>query len=315
MMKTEVIKTPSGIYFIRVVNAGGAWVELCTLGARWTCCWVPDVAGHLGNVVLGAEDYAEDRLYRGAIVGRVANRIVNAEFELDGQTYHLDANDGHHSNHGGFHGFDARRCDYRLSDDGVTFMLTSVDGDGGYPGRIDVEATYRWDDDCRLTLRVTACTDRTTLFNPTCHAYFNLSGGSDRTIAAHDLQTDACRVVETDSSHIPSGRLLAARDNAFDFRGGRRLGTFCYNHCLDTQRARLRHEGSGRCLEVSTSPPGLLLYTSGWSPRRFEGVCLEPQYWPDAIHHAGFECPVLRRGERYDHTTVYHFYSSLTIEH
>ena len=307
MVTTDVRHTADGLSFITLTNALGATVELCTLGARWTRCCVPDGEGRLGNVLVGSDDYVSDTLYRGAIVGRVANRIADASFVLDGQTFRLDANDGRHSNHGGFCGFDCRRWDYRLLADGVCFTLTSPDGDGGYPGRVDVEATYRWTDGCQLLLRLRATADRPTLLNPTCHAYFNLSAGQCLTIADHQLQTDATRYVETSADHIPTGRVPSVATTPFDFRQGRPLGRFRFNHCFDVQSATLTDPHSGRRLQVETSLPGLLLYTSGWSPRPFEGVCLEPQFWPDAPHHPAFRQPLLRPGDVYDHTVNFRF--------
>lgn len=296
-----------GLHFITVVNAHGALVEFCNLGARWTRCCVPDADGHIGNVLVGTDDYIHDTLYRGALIGRVANRVAHACFELDGQMYYLDANDGSHSNHGGFHGFDGRKWNYRLLDDGVSFMLTSPDGDGGYPGTINVEATYRWSDDCRLELHVVARTDRPTLFNPTCHAYFNLSADQQSTIADHELLLDADKVLETDSFHIPRGWLADVDATPFDFRHSRPLGNYRYNHCYDVCSAKLTEPHTRRSLFVTTSLPGIVLYTSGWSPRPFEAVCLETQFWPDAIHFPSFLQPILRPHEIYDHTTVYHF--------
>ena len=45
----------------------------------------------------------------GATVGRVANRIANGRFILDGKTYNTPVNDGPNSLHGGTKGFDKVR--------------------------------------------------------------------------------------------------------------------------------------------------------------------------------------------------------------
>ena len=48
------------------------------------------------------DDYLEDNNpYFGATVGRVANRIANSTFAIDGMTYNLTANRGNHHLHGG----------------------------------------------------------------------------------------------------------------------------------------------------------------------------------------------------------------------
>lgn len=121
------------------------------------------------------------------------------------------------------------------------------------------------------------------------------------------MQTDATRYVETSADHIPTGRVPSVATTPFDFRQGRPLGRFRFNHCFDVQSATLTDPHSGRRLQVETSLPGLLLYTSGWSPRPFEGVCLEPQFWPDAPHHPAFRQPLLRPGDVYDHTVNFRF--------
>lgn len=41
--------------------------------------------------------------YFGALVGRVANRIGNARFTLNGVVYHLSANDGNNTLHGTYY--------------------------------------------------------------------------------------------------------------------------------------------------------------------------------------------------------------------
>ena len=82
-------------------------VQFMDWGATWLSCKVP-VNGELREVLLGCkvEDYPHQTAYLGASVGRYANRIANAQFELGERTIQLVANQGKHQLHGGKEGFD-----------------------------------------------------------------------------------------------------------------------------------------------------------------------------------------------------------------
>ena len=106
---------------------------------------VPDRAGRPANVVLGfntPEEYAENPRYLGAIVGRYANRIANAQFTLDGKTYRLAANIGLNHLHGGVTGFDKRVWSAACDAASLELRYLSPDGEEGYPGNLDVRVSY-----------------------------------------------------------------------------------------------------------------------------------------------------------------------------
>lgn len=311
-----IAQTPQGepVFTHRIVNDAGASIEVSDWGARLIEVLVPDKEGRLGNVVLCPPDLLTDTYYMGAVVGRVANRIGDASFLIDGQIFTIDRNDGCNSNHGGFEGFDRRLWHSEVVSDGVKFTLTSPDGDGGYPGRLDVCVTYSWTEDNRLQLSYEASTDFPTLVNLTHHAYFNL-GVTGQQVVDHWLQIPSDRLVVTDENFIPTGEIVSAIGTPFDFTVGKMIGKDInadseqlrwnrgYNHCYLLPRsshsemhlaARLQHEASGRYLEVNTTQPAVLVYSSGFLPRPTTAVCIETQCPPDAIHHSEFPSRILR---------------------
>ena len=292
--------------------------------------------GHAHPLVCGFDTlppYLEHSPHMGAIAGRVANRIGDGRFMLDGREIQVDRNvAGRHHLHGGTAAFGKRP--WRLaahSADSVTLALTSPDGDGGYPGRVEAECVYRIEAPATLTITLTATTDAPTLVNLAGHSYFNLDGAAD--VLGHRLRIAADRITETDADHIPTGRTLPVAGTPHDFRAMRPVlmqgasGRMLYddNWCLsdapaDTPRfaARLEAPAGGIAMELLTTEPGLQLYDGskvnvpvpGLDGRRYGaacGLCLEAQRWPDAPNHPGFPSAVLRPGETYRQVTQYRF--------
>lgn len=329
------------VYLFRLQQVNGQYIEVSNYGAAWISCVVPDRNGVLGDVLLGyptLDGYLSDTCYLGATVGRFANRIAGATFLLDGKRYRLDKNDGENSNHGGFAGFNTKVWDYKIEGEEVIFSLKSPDGEGGYPGNIQVEAGYRFLKNGTVVISHRGTADRPAILNLTNHAYFNLDGRGK--IFNHLLQLPAMQIVETSPSFIPTGKLLDVKGTEFDlthfrtidyeqYQTGRILRNKGYNHCYvlsppnDTSMkpaATVRSQLSGRELDVYTTYPGVLFYSAGYlespvagkSNERYtssDGFCLETQYFPDAPNHPQFLSPVVMPGKPYAHTTAYHLKS------
>ncbi|MBE9583216.1 galactose mutarotase [Mucilaginibacter sp. JRF] len=319
------------LYLFRLTNNSGAYVEVSNYGAALVKVMVPDRAGNLGNAVLGfpeAQGYLDDTCYIGSTIGRYANRISNAVFTLDGQTYILEANDGANSNHSASSGFNSKVFGFEQGDDHVVFVLHSNDGDGGYPGNLNLRVTYRWTDDSELQITYHAVSDKPTIANFTNHAYFNLSG-NDADILNHSLSISAESVVEAGDDYIPTGKIIGAGDIGFY---GEQLkdkitppkGINSY-YILDEAlvaingyAAKLVDKTSGRTLEVNTSYPGIFLYTGDYLQskhrnhnnrqcRPFEGLCLECQLYPDSINRPEFPQAVLDKHQMYNHYIHFKF--------
>jgi aldose 1-epimerase len=309
-----------------------------TYGATLTALRTPDRHGRFENIVLGfdaLEPYLAGTPYFGATIGRYANRIAGARFELDGRQYKLAANDGRNHLHGGARGFDKVVWNARPFTDpeaaGVIFSHLSADGDEGYPGELTVETTYQLTDDDRLVIDYRATTTKPTHVNLTHHSYFDLGGDALREITGHELMIDADRFTPVNAELIPTGELLDVAGTPFDFRTPHAIGArveendaqlrlaggYDHNFVLNkpapdalTRAAIVSEPESGRAMEVWTTEPGLQFYSGNslTAPfKRRSGLCLEPQHFPNAPNEPRFPSTILRPGEEYRSRTEFRF--------
>jgi aldose 1-epimerase len=288
-------------------------------GATLVSLEAPDRRGALGDVVLGFDDlerYRGPHPHFGGVVGRYANRIAQGRFTLDGRSFQLACNDGRHHLHGGKRGFDRALWQGEEHANRVVLAYRSRGGEEGYPGTLNVTVTYSLEPSA-LRIDYAAATDRPTILNLTNHAYFNLAGAG--TIHAHVLRMAARRYVVVDEERIPTGEIAPVAGTAFDFTRAKPLAQPAFDHTfvLDAE-VELHEPGSGRMLRISTSQPGVQLYTGnlldgsiagkgGARYVRHAGLCLEPQHFPDAPNHPAFPSTVLRPGQDYRHHAVYAF--------
>lgn len=321
-----------------LTNTRGAFVRIITYGAIVTELHVPDRAGKLGDVVLGFDNlsaYVTKSPYFGAIVGRVANRIKDATFVLDGKTFKLTANDHTNHLHGGPKGWDkviwAATPKQTKEGPSLELRYTSPDGQEHYPGTVSASATYTLTNDNALRIEMRATTDKPTLVNMTHHSYWNLSGSGD--ILDHVLMIPADAYTPGDP--VPNGTIKPVKGTPFDFTvakpigrdlaaaGGKPIG-FDHNwivngdpHALRLM-ARLKDPNSGRVMTVTADQPGLQFYSGnfldgsnkgkGLRQVKQSGLCLETQKYPNAINVPAWRDQViLRPGQTYEHTVVYTF--------
>lgn len=323
----------------RLENTSGAYLELSDYGCRVRSICVPDKNGILRDVVLGYADlagYEADTTGQGAVVGRHANRIAKAQFTLNGKTYHLEKNDGNNHLHGGKHNFAFRVFQADHVDNKIIFTRTFPDGEGGYPGNLDVKVIYEWTEDNRLFLTYQALSDADTVFNITNHSYFNLDGFESDSILNHELQIFADRLTEADDESLSTGVILPVEGTPFDFRHFKTIGRdiasdhyliryghgFDHNYVLDGDGFRkvaiLQSPDSGIRMTCYTDEPGMQLYTgnylSGDDPDKYgrtlkarRGVCLETQHFPNSMEHPEFPSVVIKANEPYISKTCYSF--------
>jgi aldose 1-epimerase len=339
-------RTPEGasVDVFTLTNANGLEVRAITYGAYVVSLRTPDRQGRLDDVVLGfdtLEGYLKSGSHMGSVVGRYGNRIANARFTLDGKTYPLAANDGVNHLHGGVKGFDrhvwAGEEVRQGVDVGVRFTLVSPDGDEGYPGRLQTTVTYTLTPKNELVVDYAATTDKPTLVNLTQHSYFNLAGQAKGDVLDHMLTIHADRYTPVAAGLIPTGAIAPTAGTPLDFRQATRIGAridqpheqlqlgkgYDHNYVINrtgpglVPAARVVDPSSGRVMEVSTTEPGLQLYTGNWLgeekgkngrvyPRR-SGLCLETQHYPDSPNRPEFPTTVLRPGETYRSKTVFTF--------
>jgi aldose 1-epimerase len=335
--------TPAGevVTEFTLINKQGSSIKIITLGGIITEWYMRDNNGNLADVVLGFDTlnpYLEVGPYFGALIGRVGNRIANAQFTLDGTTYQLAANNGSNNLHGGPLGFDKKVWSATTVEDVngpiLKLHLLSEDGDQGFPGNLDITVTYQFTHSDELTVDYFATTDKATPVNLTQHCYFNLAGKGD--ILSHKMQIFADHINAVNEAQIPVGEPMPVANSPFDFCSSRPIGAlinadheqikngFGYDHnFLINQKtykeltlaARVEEETSGRVLEVFTQEPGVQFYSGnfldgsligkGTIYQKRTGFCLEPQHAPDSINQPQFPSIVLRPGEEYKTRTVF----------
>ncbi|GHI08033.1 aldose epimerase [Streptomyces cellostaticus] len=302
------------------LQRAGVRVRVLSYGGIVQCVEVPDRDGRAADVVLGfagLDGYLEHPgPYLGALVGRYANRIAGGRFPLDGRTYALARNNGPNSLHGGERGFDKRVWQAEPVEHGVRLTRVSPHGEEGFPGRLEVAATYTLDASGALRIAYEAVTDAPTVVTLTHHGYWNLSGSGHA--GGHELRLAASRYTPVDADLIPTGALADVTGSRFDFRTARKAGSgYDHNFVLDKgvtgaaeEVAELHDPASGRVLTVATTEPGLQLYTADHLSGPFapgDGIALETQHFPDSPNRPEFPSTVLRPGEVYRSETVYGF--------
>ena len=336
--------TPEGkTVSIIALDNGTLSCKVLTYGATLHSLFVPDKNGNPVDVVLGYDtlsEYMENDGYLGATVGRFANRIAGARFSLNGKEYPLAANDGLNHLHGGLIGFSHRVWTVDCcAADSVTLSLISKDGEEGYPGNLHVKVTYTLCDNA-LTISYHAVSDADTPCNLTNHSYFNLSGHNSGHIVNQTIQIFAQSYTSTDAESIPVGIVTPVENTPMDLRKPVRIGEhidddfiqlvqghgYDHNFVVDGAANTLRpaavaHSGkTGITMQVHTTQPGVQLYTANflaegrlgkgncsYGPRH--AFCLETQHFPDSPNQRNFPSAILERGEKYQHTAVFAFFT------
>ena len=320
-------------------NGRGLAAKLITYGASLTELWVPDRAGRLADVVLGLpnlEAYLGPHPFFGGTIGRYCNRIAKGRFALDGHEYQLAINNPPNSLHGGKSGFDRRvwRAEAFGGSSGaaVRFTYLSKDGEENYPGNVNVTVTYTLAASNELKLEYTAESDKATPLNLTNHSYFNLAGSGD--ILGQVLYLNADEYTPVDTTLIPTGEIRTVAATPFDFRRPTTIGkhiaeitdvggydhNFVVNGQAGTLRiaARLVEPDSGRQMEVWTTEPAIQFYSGihlngsvagkgGVAYKKFGGLCLETQHYPDSPNHPNFPSAILRPASPFRSETIYKF--------
>lgn len=321
---------------INVINYGGIITHI----------EVPDKKGKFADVVLGYDnliDYEHKNRFFGAIVGRYANRISNGQAIIDGKTVQLNTNRPPHQLHGGQKGFDkvVWQAETSMSDNTATITLsyTSLAGEEGYPGTLQVKVIYQVTNQGQLSVTYQATTDKTTIYNPTQHTYFNLSGTSN-TMLDHTLTLNAQQFVELNKESVPTGELLSVNDTPFDFLSEKTIGRDInanhsqinigkgYDHFFVAKPARgslsllgtLYEPTSGRKMTVETTEVGAQLYSANYLNetvigknqavyQQRQGICIETGQMPNAPAEPNFTTVLVKPSNPFTSQTVFTFTS------
>ena len=335
----------TAVHIFTMTNNHGMRAQVLDLGGVICDVEAPGRDGKMANVILCQKDLAgiEATGPMSALTGRYANRIGHG-FTLDGKHYDLAADAHGVTLHGGPPAYSRRiltlvRTFQNAGDAGVTFRLNSPDGDQGFPGAVTIEVTYTLTDNNDFRIDYRATTDKTTVINLTNHTYYNLAGNGSGNVENQLLTVFADQVTPTDAYQVPTGEYTNVAGTPFDFRQPTPIGAhlrssdpqmligrgYDHNYVLRKSRpgalelaARVTDPVSGRTLELSTTEPGVQVYSSnnlngaavsgaGTTLRATDGIALETQHYPDSPNKAAFPSTVLKPGETYTSTTQMHF--------
>jgi aldose 1-epimerase len=330
------------VFIFTLRNDHGITIKITNYGGIVTSIETPDKSGKKVNIVLGfksLEDYLsnayiENGPYFGCITGRYANRIAKGKFSVNGKEYTLPVNNGGNCLHGGITGFDKVIWVPKKIEKpdlvGVEMKYRSVHMEEGFPGNLDLTVTYSLNHKDELHIDYKAVTDRETVINLTNHTYFNLTGNKEN-ILGHTLQLTAKSRTINDASNIPTGEIADVADTPFDFTTPATIGSrisgladgYDANFILNNPNKKLVKAGilsevlTGRSVEVSTTEPGIQLYTGYYIPEmtgkygekfgRYAGLALETQHYPDSPNHPEFPSTSLSPHEVFKSKTIYKF--------
>lgn len=319
------------------ITCGGITASVTDCGASLMGLTVPDKNGNLADVVLGydsAEACIAGRAHIGATVGRNANRIKNASFRIGGREYRLTPNEHENNLHSGPNAYHIRLWKVTTySESSIRFFLRSPSGDQGFPGNADISVTYTLDANGGLHILYDGVCDQDTVFNMTNHSYFNLAGHDHPEKAMGQLLTLPARFfTPADAQSIPTGEIRAVADTPMDFRTPKPIGQDIgndyeplrlqggYDHNFEVfcnPCAVVKDPESGRTMTISTDCPGIQFYSgnhlneqgkSGVHYGTRGAIALEPQFYPDALHHENWAQPIVKAGVPYHSETVYRFF-------
>ncbi len=326
-----------------LTNAKGLVLKVTSYGATVTELHVPDKGGRLGDIVAGYDNldgYVKSTTYFGATVGRVANRIKDGQFQLEGKSYKLAINNPPNHLHGGKKGWDKVVWDAEPTDtpEGPAIKLTYVskDGEEGYPGTVTATVIYALTNAGELKVDMQATTDRTTIVSMAHHTYWNLAGYDSGSVADQELELFADKYTPGDPI-VPNGAVEPVKGTPFDFTTPKPIGKdlrsvvvtgnpvgydhdFVVNGDPDRLRpvAKVRDPKSGRTMTVEANQPGVQFYVGtfldgttegkGHRYRQYDAFCLETQKFPNSINVPAWKDEVvLRPGQTYKHVMIHRF--------
>lgn len=227
--------------------------------------------------------------------------------------------------------------DFTIGENSVSLRRTSPDGEANYPGNLDVEVTYTFDDNACLRIDYKAKTDADTVVNLTNHSYFNLAGEGSGSVYDQTLKLDCPAMIPTDAGLIPTGEIRPiTKGDVFDFSEAKPIGQDIdkdderlviaagYDHTVLLPEhdglytfAQAKSEKTGIIMDVATTMPGAQFYSAnflegkpgkqGHIYNRRDAFCIETQYVPNAVNCDKFASPVLKAGQETHTVTTYTF--------
>jgi len=329
--------TGEEVYLFTLRNATGTEVCITNYGAIISSFKIKLANGEVNDIVLGfdkiedylGEGYLKEYPWFGAAVGRHANRIKNAEFEIDGTKYHLTKNRSNNQLHGGEAGFDRKVWKFLAQGETphqwIELKYISKDGEEGFPGNLEVTVKFVLTEENELSYEYKATCDKATVVNLTHHGYFNLNNGKG-TIEDHEVKIYGSAVLDQDKNLVATGGISPVTGTPLDFsefvkigEGLKKIEEYDKSFVIDVNKdslvAEARSAQSGLYMKIYSTEPIVHLYSGKWIPqvkgknetiyRPLSGLCLETHIHPNAINIPHFPNTILRPGEIYHHKTSY----------
>ena len=330
-------KTGEEVYLFTLHNSKGTEVSITNFGAIITAFKIKNADGVVNDIVLGfdkvenylADDYMNEYPWFGCAVGRYANRIKDASFNIDGSKYQLTKNKGNDTLHGGAEGFDKKV--WQLTSIGekpnpfLELKYTSPDGEEGFPGKLETTIRFELTEDNELSYEYKATSDKPTAVNLTHHEYFNLDN-SKGNINQQEVRIHASIILEQDENLVATGKEISVENTPFDLREFHQIGEglavieeYDTSYVIDKRDTLLVAEArslqSKIHLQIYSTEPVVHFYSGKWIPSikgkngkqygPFSGFCLETHKHPNAVNIPDFPATILRPGETYYHKTMY----------
>ncbi|QLB12689.1 aldose 1-epimerase [Bisgaardia hudsonensis] len=326
---------PFNIFTLSLDNIS---IQVMDWGATWLSYKVK-IEENYREILLGClpNNYDKQSVYMGATIGRYANRIANSQFEINGKSYLLNANQDQHQLHGGPKGFDKIRWNIeKCGENFIQFSHFSINGEQGFPGNVKVFVTYILEKN-GIKIEFNAESDQDTPLNLTNHAYFNLDNAEQGTdIRHHKLQLSADYFLPVDSQGIPNAPLKLVKNTSFDFNQEKLIGqdflkeeqtiTKGYDHSFllaknhEQPSVKLTSSDEKISLCIKTSQPAIQIYTGNYLEGTinrigkhyydYSGIALETQALPDTPNHPEWYKfgGIIKANEKYHHWTSYQIF-------
>lgn len=327
------------VYEYTLTNSNGVAISAIPFGATLTKLVMPDKDGIRENITLNIEnldDFVTHRPFYGATIGRVAGRITKGKYSIGGKETQLDINEGNNLLHGGPKGLDTKLWDIEVIEDEGKFVFTyeSPAGENNFPGTMQIEVTYTLTEENEWVIDYKATTDETTLFNPTNHVYFNLTGDIKKPILDHELTLASQHYIPLAEENLPGSDQKRVEGTPFDFTRSKPvkeavlsdhpqikpLNGLDHPFVLDMKedvKGVLYDPESKREVTFYTDCNSVVVFThngevddysiEGEPAKQYAGITLETQTLPDAVNRPGFGNIILRPEETFQSQTTYHF--------
>lgn len=310
------------VYLYKISNKNQTSISVLSYAATWQNFEVIEdgkkhsLIEHFDNL----DDYIKTPYQVGKTIGRVAGRIKDASFQINGVDYQMEQNEGENLLHGGSHGLQYQNFESKKVAENAVLLSHTVHGEDGFLGTLKVNVEYILNDDNEVSIIYSAETDHDTLFNPTCHVYFDVD---DENIRQQKLQINANSFLKVDDGKIPTGDFLAT-DGPYDFKKAKTIGQgldelallnkYEYDDAFVVDNRAATIKSDKRAVDLYTDRNGMVIFTADpkdtekTEKHEYSSLAMEMQTLPDAVHHLGFGDIVLGKGQKVVYTNKYKYH-------